>query len=163
MNDKRVKILVVDDDVPTREMYAEVLSKAGYEIIQANDGLEGLDLATKDMPDLIFTGIVMPRMDGFTLMETLKKTVMTANIPVVISSHMGREEDQQRANVLGAKDFIMRDVTPPKQVVERINALFIRSGGNINLILTPMRWMRRNCLGTWDLTVITNVWNAVKK
>lgn len=125
---KAIKILLVDDDVPTREMYAEVLTRAGYEIIQANDGVEGLDLATKQMPNLIFTGIIMPRMDGFTLIETLKKTVMTANIPVVISSHMGREEDKKRANLLGARDFIMRDVTTPKEVVERVNALFVRAG-----------------------------------
>jgi len=133
MGEKKIKILVIDDDAPTREMYAEVLAKAGYEILQAEDGVQGLDIATKEMPDLIFTGIVMPRMDGFTLMETLKKTVMTATIPVIISSHMGREEDQQRANVLGAKDFIMRDVTPPREVVERINALFVRSGGEYKL------------------------------
>lgn len=129
MSEKKIRILLVDDDVQTREMYAEILAAANYEILQANDGVEGLDIATKEMPDLIFTGIVMPRMDGFTMMETLKKTVMTANIPVVISSHMGREEDQQRANVLGAKDFIMRNVTPPKEVLERINALFLRDGG----------------------------------
>jgi len=137
MAEKKIKILLVDDDVETREMYAEVLAKAGYEIVQANDGVEGLDITTKEMPDLIFTGIVMPRMDGFTMMETLKKTVMTASIPVVISSHMGREEDQQRANVLGAKDFIMRNVTPPKEVVERINALFVRSGMQYTIDFNP--------------------------
>ena len=129
MANQKIKILIVDDDELTREMYAEVFKKANYEVVEAKDGVEGLDIATKDMPDVIFTGIVMPRMDGFTLIETLKKTVMTANIPVIICSHMGREEDQKRANQLGAKDFIMRDVTTPVKVVERVSNLFVKEGG----------------------------------
>ena len=133
MNDKKLKILIVDDDVPLRSLYAEVFANAGYEVLEAGDGVEGLDMASKNMPDVIFTGIVMPRMDGFTMMEALKKTVMTANIPIVISSHMGREEDQQRANVLGAKDFIIRDITRPIEVVERIGSLFVQSGGEYKL------------------------------
>lgn len=134
MEAKKIKILIVDDDDMTREMYVEVFKKAGfYEVFEAKDGLEGLDLATKQLPDIVFTGIVMPRMDGFTMIENLRKTVMTANIPFVISSHMGREEDQKRANQLGAKDFIMRNMTPPLKVVERISALFVREGGEYKL------------------------------
>lgn len=125
---KRTKILVVDDDAMTREMYAEVFRRADYEVLEASDGVEGLDIATKNVPDIIFTGIVMPRMDGFTMIETLKKTVMTAHVPFVISSHMGREEDQKRANQLGAKDFIVRDITTPREVVERITAALIKEG-----------------------------------
>lgn len=118
----------------TREVYAEVFRKTGtYDVLEARDGVEGLDIATKELPDVIFTGIVMPRMDGFGLMEALKKTVMTANIPVVISSHMGREEDQRRAVQLGAKDFVMRNMTPPVKVVEIISGLFVHEGGEYKL------------------------------
>lgn len=131
------KILLVDDDALLREMYAEIFQNANFEVIQAGDGLEGLDKATKEIPDVIFTGIVMPRMDGFDMMEALKKTVMTANIPVVISSHMGRGEDQQRANKLGAKDFIIRDVTRPVEVIERISSLFVEPGKEYKLEFNP--------------------------
>jgi CheY-like chemotaxis protein/predicted RNA-binding Zn-ribbon protein involved in translation (DUF1610 family) len=133
MSDKKLKILLVDDDMTLREMYAEIFHNANYEVLEANDGVEGLDLASKEIPDVIFTGIVMPRMDGFTMMESLKKTVMTANIPVVISSHMGREEDHQRANMLGAKDFIIRDITQPVEVLERISSLFKEKNENYRI------------------------------
>ncbi len=122
----KIKILIVDDDYATREMYVEVFKSAGFSVLEAGDGVEGLDKATKDLPDVVFTGIVMPRMDGFLMMEALKKNVSTCNIPVVVSSHLGKEIDRQRANVLGAKDFIVRDVTSPKQVVEKIKALFVK-------------------------------------
>ena len=128
MSNKKLKILIVDDDNSSREMYAEIFKKADFEVREAKDGVEGMDIATKELPDVIFTGIIMPRMDGFALMEALKKNVATCKIPVVIFSHMGREEDRQKANVLGAKDFIVRDITPPNQVVKRINDLFLGGG-----------------------------------
>lgn len=128
MENKKRKILLVDDDVPTREMYAEVFKNAEFEVIEASDGLEGLDMAIKESPDVIFTGIIMPKMDGFQMMEAMKKNVATADIPVLISSHMGKEEDRQKANLLGARYFVVRGFSTPKEVVENVNSLFL--GGN---------------------------------
>ena len=135
--ENKKKILIVDDDVPLRELYAEIFQNANFEVTQADDGLEGLDKAIKEIPDVIFTGIVMPRMDGFDMMEALNKTVMTANIPVVVSSHMGRGEDQKRAISLGARDFIVRDMTRPVEVVERISSLFVEAGSEYRLEFNP--------------------------
>lgn len=117
------KILIVDDDEVIRTMYAEVFSKNGFEVTEAVDGVDGLDKATKNIPNIIFTGIVMPRMDGFGLMEALKKNISTSSIPVVISSHMGREEDQKKAQGLGAKDFIALDFNTPNEVVAKIKTI----------------------------------------
>lgn len=121
---KKIKILIVDDDVHTRSMYSEIFQNKGYEVFEAVDGVEGLDAATLKSPDVIFTGIIMPRMDGFGLVEALKKNIATSNIPVFISSHMGREVDRAKANELGVKGFIVRDMTPPNKVLEIINAYF---------------------------------------
>lgn len=133
MDDKKLKILLVDDDLELVLLYKEVFQNANYEVLQANDGIEGLDLATKEMPDIIFTGIVMPRMDGFSMIEALRKMVTTSNIPVVISSHMGREEDQKKANLLGVRDFIVRGSTTPVEVVRRIDLIFNKLGGEYQL------------------------------
>lgn len=134
----KLKILLVDDDLTLRQMYSEIFRNANFDVIEASDGVEGLDIASKELPDVIFTGIIMPRMDGFAMIESLKKTVMTANIPIVISSHIGREEDQRRANMLGAKDFIIRVNTRPVEVVKRINALFAKAGGEYKLEFNPI-------------------------
>lgn len=128
MNKEKKKILIVDDDVFTRGMYADTFRQSHYEVLEANDGVEGLDLATTNMPDVIFTGIVMPRMDGFSLIENLKKNVLTANIPIYMSSHLGREEDRKRAEELGVKEFIIRDFTSPVEVVNIISSLFAEKG-----------------------------------
>ena len=129
------RILIVDDDIDTLDTYARVFRNVGYDVIEASDGLEGLDKATKSNPDIIFTGIIMPRMDGFTMIEALKKNSLTASIPFAINSHLGREEDKKRAEEIGAADFIIRDYTPPREVVERISAHLL--GGSYILEFDP--------------------------
>ncbi|PIP26842.1 MAG: hypothetical protein CO140_02000 [Candidatus Moranbacteria bacterium CG_4_9_14_3_um_filter_40_7] len=119
-----IKILLVDDDEEIRSMYAEIFKKEGFEVSEAVDGVDGLNKATKNIPEVIFTGIVMPTMDGFQLMEALKKSVATSSIPVVISSHLGREEDRKKAQELGAKEFLVRGFYTPNEVVEKIRAIF---------------------------------------
>ena len=120
-------IAIVDDDDDTREMYATIFENADYNVIRAADGLEALSLFAEHTPHLIFTGVVMPRMDGFAMMEALKQNPRTADIPVVINSHLGRAGDKQRAEELGARDFIVRGFTPPRETLERIGALLLRS------------------------------------
>lgn len=121
------KMLLVDDDVDTRSLYAEVFRAAGFEVREAKDGLEGLDMATAERPDVVFTGIIMPRMDGFALTEALRSNVTTASIPIAFSSHLGRQEDQKRAKEMGVNDFIVRDVVTPNEAVVRIQSLVSHS------------------------------------
>lgn len=122
--EKKYKILIVDDDDAVRNLYVEVFNGKGFEVIEAVDGLDGMEKALANLPDVIFTGIIMPRMDGFNLNEALKKNVATSNIPVVMSSHMGREEDRKKAVETGIKDFFVLDLVTPKEVAARVLALF---------------------------------------
>lgn len=124
---KTFKLLLVDDDTDTRELYAEVFRGAGFEVREANDGLEGLEMATAERPDVVFTGIIMPRMDGFALTQALRGNVSTASIPIAFSSHLGRQEDQKRAKELGVDDFIVRDIVTPNEAVVRIQSLISHS------------------------------------
>lgn len=118
-----VKLLLVDDDVNTRALYVEPLRAVNFDVREGNDGLDGLKIANEFVPDIIITGIIMPRMDGFGLISELKKSVTTAGIPVIFLSHLGREEDMARAMALGAKDFLIRDMTSPNDMIERVNTI----------------------------------------
>lgn len=132
---KKIKILIVDDDESVRNIYVEIFKKEGFEVEEAIDGLEGLDKATKNIPEIVFTGIVMPRMDGFGFIDALKKNVSTAKIPVVISSHLGRSEDNEKAKALGVKDFIVRGMVTPKEAVERVKKVL--GSGDYKLKINP--------------------------
>ncbi len=124
---EKFRILLVDDDEETRSLYAEVFRGVGFDVSEAKDGLEGLERAMSWHPDVIFTGIIMPRMDGFALVDALRSNVATVSIPVAFCSHLGRQEDQKRAQSIGVKEFIVRDIVTPNEVVARIRALLSRS------------------------------------
>lgn len=120
-NDNKRKILIIDDDEEIREIYVNVFRQKGWHVLEAQDGIEGLDVATSEEGiDVIFTGIIMPRMDGFQMMEALKERTSTSNIPVFINSHLGREEDRKKAEKLGAVDFIVQGRISPAEAVQKI-------------------------------------------
>jgi DNA-binding response OmpR family regulator len=118
--DNKIKILVVDDDDDTRELFSDVFRNEGFEVGEAKDGAEGLDKAISFVPDIVLTGIIMPKIDGFGLKDALSKVVATAKTPVMMLSHMGREEDRKKAEELGIKEFVVKGMTSPKEVSEKI-------------------------------------------
>lgn len=119
--EKSIKLLLLDDDANTRSLYAEALRAVNFDVREGNDGLDGLKMTAEATPDLIITGIIMPRMDGFGLVEELKKNITTAHIPIIFISHLGREEDRVRAKTLGVRGFLLRDMTSPNDMIEHIN------------------------------------------
>lgn len=125
--EKSFKIIVIDDNADMRELYAEIFRNNGFDVQAAEDGLAGLEMIDQDLPDVIFTGIIMPRMDGFALVEELKKNVATASIPVVFFSHLGRSEDKERAKSLGVKEFFVQGMVPVNEVVRTIKSLLTKS------------------------------------
>lgn len=123
MTESKPRILLVDDDADTRDVYTEFLTNAGFEVDEAENGLEGLQKINEVRPDLVISGIIMPVMDGFTLVQALKQNVETARIPIIFLSHLGRQDDESRSKDLGVDDFIVRDTTPLKEVVARVRTL----------------------------------------
>jgi len=132
-------ILVVDDDELTREMYTERLEQEKeFRVRTADDGLEALQIMTEEeTPDLVFTGIVMPRMNGFQLIESMQDRVQLAGIPVMISSHMGRQQDKDKADKLGIKHFIVRGQTTPNEVVDVMHNVLVKEGNTYIVRIDP--------------------------
>ncbi|MCL2600601.1 MAG: response regulator, partial [Treponema sp.] len=105
----RKSILVVDDSMSTREIEREILASEGYLVDTAADGAEALKAAKNRHYDLICTDINMPVMDGFTLIENIRKNDELSGIPVIVISSMANEEHQKRAAMLGASRFIIKN------------------------------------------------------
>jgi CheY-like chemotaxis protein len=130
MSEEKIKILLVDDDESIRSTYAEIFRGNGLDVIEANNGLEGLEAAKSQAPSVIMSGIIMPEMDGFTLKEKLDEDEKTAKIPFMIFSHRGRQEDREKADKLGIKDFLVLGMITPLEIVEKIKKEF-KSGGYV--------------------------------
>jgi DNA-binding response OmpR family regulator len=139
MPENNYKILIVDDDDIIRETYVQLFQQKKAKVISAKDGVEGLDMATKELPDVVMTGIVMPRMDGFQLIKALRENVQTSQIPIVVLSHLGRENDRKRAEELGIGNFIVQGTVTPNELADRVKNL-THSGGSFKLSFDPYAW-----------------------
>ncbi|MDO9399304.1 MAG: response regulator [bacterium] len=119
-NIKKKKILVVEDDVMISSMYKTKFEVDGFAVVIANNGAEGLDLAKKENPDIIMLDIILPQVDGFSVLEELKKDKQTKNIPVVMLTNLGTEEDKAKGKNLGAIDYLVKASLTPKQISIKI-------------------------------------------
>ena len=119
--ENKTKIIVIDDDADTRSLYADAFRAVNFNVREGKDGLDGLKMVNEDIPNIIVTGIIMPRMDGFGFVTELQKNTATAHIPVIFISHLGREVDEKHAKELGVKAFLLRDMTSPSDMIRRVN------------------------------------------
>ena len=114
------KVLIVDDEVHIIKLITYKLRGAGYDIASAADGVEALQAARAQRPDLILLDVMMPRMDGFQTLEALKGDPATRDIPVFLLTVKSREVDRQRGWQLGCDDYITKPFSPHK-LLERID------------------------------------------
>lgn len=118
------KIIIVEDDRFLRKVYEEKFkSMEGYETLSAADGVSALDLIRKEHPDLVLLDLVLPEMDGFTVLEKLKVDPELADIPVIILSNLGQEEDLIRGQELGAADYLIKSDVTIKSISEKIKKI----------------------------------------
>ncbi len=114
------KILVVEDDPVQKELYVEVFRNKGYEIISAKDGVEGLNLALREKPDLVVTAVLLPGMSGIELIQNLRANVATTKLPIIMLSHLGRYEDKEKAEKLSNVTFLVKSVDGPAETLAKI-------------------------------------------
>jgi DNA-binding response OmpR family regulator len=115
------KILVIEDDKMIGAMYKTKLESSGFEAMWSEDGAAGLESVKKEMPDMILLDIILPKLDGFTVLEELKKDNKTKSIPVIILTNLGTEEDVEKGQKLGAVDYIVKANLTPTEVVDKVN------------------------------------------
>ena len=117
MNDEpAVRVLLIEDDLDTLEMYRTRLEKDGYEVSVATDGEQGLSLATELNPDIVFLDIRLPKLDGLEVLQRLRDQKSTAAVPVVILSNYGEQELIDRGLKLGALEFLVKAHTSPVEL-----------------------------------------------
>ncbi len=111
-----VRVLFVEDDPAVAQMYKLKLELDGYAVDVATDGVQALQMATGNPPDIIFLDIRLPKMDGLGVLEALRKDERTTNVPVVILSNYGERELMDRGLKLGALEYLIKSQTTPARV-----------------------------------------------
>ena len=128
--DAPAKILVVDD-VPTNIQVVSNILREEYHVFFAVSGASALDLAVREMPDLILLDVVMPEMDGYEVCERLKADPITEEIPVIFVTGQEEEEDETRGLDAGAIDYLTKPVSPAILRARVRNHLELKRRGDI--------------------------------
>ncbi len=116
------KILVIDDNNDIRENTAEILELAGYAIFTAENGKKGIEMAIKEIPDVIICDIMMPELDGYGVLHLLRKKPETQFIPLIFLTAKTERSDFRKGMEMGADDYI----TKPFEEIEILNAIETR-------------------------------------
>ncbi len=125
------KILLVDDETELRELYTDVLEVMGYEVLQAHDGLEALEMAHQLQPDLIVTDWMMPRLDGVELCECLLRDPQLHRIPIILHS-------TRRAPRIPGVHTVLSKICPLEEFEEAVAQALDDSAGHMELE-TPLQ------------------------
>ncbi|PIS05013.1 MAG: response regulator [Candidatus Buchananbacteria bacterium CG10_big_fil_rev_8_21_14_0_10_42_9] len=116
-------ILIVEDENALLDLYQIRLIKEGYNVILASNGEEGLSQALNHLPNLILLDLVMPQVDGYTLIRELKVNPSTKKIPIVIFSNLSQPSEVEKGLKLGAQDYIVKSNVTPSQLAEKVKVL----------------------------------------
>jgi len=118
------KIVLVEDDEILSKVINEELKDAGFSVAWAFDGEEGLKLIKSKKPDLVLLDIILPKKNGFEVLEELKKSPETQDIPVIILTMIGKDEDIKKGLHLGANDYIVKSQHAIAEIIEKIKGFF---------------------------------------
>lgn len=123
VENSNVKIVIVEDDRFLRDLIVRKLSSEGFLVKEAETGEEGLEILRKDPPQLVLLDILLPGMSGYEVLEAIQKDKKLKGIPVVMLSNFGQKEEVARAELLGAKDFLIKAKYTHGEIVARIKEI----------------------------------------
>lgn len=114
------KILVIEDEETLQKALSQFLAEEKFEVISALDGEKGLELAKTASPDLILLDIVLPKKDGYEVLEELKKDEATKRIPVILLTNLESPEDIEKAFEKGASTYLVKSNYKLEEIVKKI-------------------------------------------
>jgi two-component system chemotaxis sensor kinase CheA len=120
---KRYTILVVDDSITTRTLEKSILEAHGYKVNVAVDGAEALEYLQTDSADLVISDVQMPRLDGFGLLEEIKKDARLSKLPFILCTSLESRTDQERGLSLGADAYIVKRKFDQRNLLETIRQI----------------------------------------
>ncbi|OGY91198.1 MAG: hypothetical protein A3H70_02535 [Candidatus Komeilibacteria bacterium RIFCSPLOWO2_02_FULL_48_11] len=116
-NAKNPIVLLVEDDLFLQRMYAAKLAKEGLNALTAVDGEKALALMSETVPAVVLLDILMPKKDGFAVLEAMRADERLKDVPVVLLTNLGEQEDVKRARRLGANEYLIKAHFLPSEVI----------------------------------------------
>lgn len=123
-------ILIIEDEIRIRVLLRDYLKRDGFNVIEAADGDEGINAFQNNSIDLILLDIMMPRVDGITVLETIRNV---SNVPIILLTAKSQEEDKLFGYELGTDDYITKPFSP-KVLIAKVKALLKRTCDDSNTV-----------------------------
>lgn len=120
MGEKKIKILIIEDDSFLLSMYAAKFELENFTVLLAQDGDKGLRLALKEVPDIILLDIILPKKDGFEVLKGLRADEETKNMPVILLTNLSQKDDIDKGVELGVVDYLIKAHFTPSEVVDKV-------------------------------------------
>lgn len=117
MSDMKTKVLLVDDDQMIVDMYKLRLEQEGYEVLVTDKGSEAIRLAGEALPDIVLLDIILPEIDGFSILKSIKGEAATKKIPVLLLTNLSQESDQAKGKELGADGYFVKSQHTPSDML----------------------------------------------
>lgn len=117
------KILFVEDELALQKTLGSKLEKRGYNIFEAMDGEKGIEIAKKEIPDLILLDIILPKKNGFEVLQELRENETTKNIPVIILTNLEGIKEIEQAINLGATTYLVKVNYSLEEVIKKIERI----------------------------------------
>ena len=116
-------ILIIEDDPLISRLYQQAFQFDGYNVVLSHNGQDGLEKVRSIKPTLVLLDIMLPKMNGFEILEKIKNDQATNKIPVIMLTNITDEREAQRALILGAVKYIMKSSYKPKQITEMVKQI----------------------------------------
>jgi two-component system response regulator RpaA len=117
---KQTHILIVEDDLFLAEIYQKKFEMEGFKVSMAGDGEKAVADIKKKMPDLVLLDILLPKLDGFSVLEAIKSDESVKDIPIILLTNLGQQDDVQRGLEKGAADYLIKTHFKPSEVVDKV-------------------------------------------
>ncbi|OGD57137.1 hypothetical protein A2V71_01740 [Candidatus Berkelbacteria bacterium RBG_13_40_8] len=125
---KGSRVIMVDDDKMLVDMYKERLELAGYNVVVSRNGEEGLAKVREEKPDIVLLDIMMPKINGYEALASLKSDPQTKDIPVIMLSALMRDFNREKAVEAGADDYLIKSEAMPSDVITKIEQVLQKYG-----------------------------------
>jgi DNA-binding response OmpR family regulator len=127
MEGKNEKILMMEEDRFLRKIYRNKMKLAGFDFIEATNGVEGLNKVISEKPDLVLLDVILSRKSGFDVLIEMRKNPETRKTPVIILSNLSQESDIKKGLSLGAQEYLVKSEVSLSDVVEKTKEWLAKS------------------------------------
>ncbi|MDO8668879.1 MAG: response regulator [Candidatus Buchananbacteria bacterium] len=130
MSNKKIKVLLVEDDSMIVQMYKTRMESEGWEVFSTDRGSEAFKIAETEKPSIILLDVILPEMDGFAILKELKDSPATKSMPVLMLTNLGQESDQNKGKEMGVNGYFIKSQHTPADIITKIENLVSGPGSS---------------------------------